>query len=166
MASITKPSEETVMAASAKTETKGVEVAKSVAKPGSPPALAPQAPAPARSWLKNLGRSGGFWGNMEWYDIHLERRLPLVKPMLEVGRTRVALCVAIGRGGGQCRGPALCGDGDPVGSKRQAVCLPPELRPLSLFSVQHVCLSTPDPTPRTAGDGPGRPSFRRRSQGR
>lgn len=35
------------------------------------------------SWKQNLGRSGGFWRDGRWYDIHLERRLPLAIPMLE-----------------------------------------------------------------------------------
>lgn len=35
------------------------------------------------SWRQNLGRRGGFWRNGRWYDLHLERRMPLVMPMLE-----------------------------------------------------------------------------------
>ncbi len=35
------------------------------------------------NWRKNLGRRGGFWNNGYWYDLHLERRMPLVVPMFE-----------------------------------------------------------------------------------
>jgi trans-aconitate methyltransferase len=35
------------------------------------------------NWRKNLLRKGGFWKNGYWYDLHLERRMPLVMPMLE-----------------------------------------------------------------------------------
>ena len=35
------------------------------------------------NWRQNLGRRGGFWQNGDWYDLHLERRMPLVVPMLE-----------------------------------------------------------------------------------
>ena len=35
------------------------------------------------SWRQNLQRRGGFWRNGRWYDLHLERRMPLVMPMLE-----------------------------------------------------------------------------------
>jgi SAM-dependent methyltransferase len=35
------------------------------------------------TWARNLERRGGFWRNASWYDVHLERRLPLAKPMLE-----------------------------------------------------------------------------------
>jgi len=31
----------------------------------------------------NLGRKGGFWQNGYWYDLHLERRMPLAIPMFE-----------------------------------------------------------------------------------
>ncbi|KAI9994240.1 hypothetical protein PInf_016808 [Phytophthora infestans] len=34
------------------------------------------------SWVKNLQRRGGFWGDAYWYDLQLEKRLPLAKPML------------------------------------------------------------------------------------
>eukprot|EP00941_MAST-03F_sp_MAST-3F-sp1_P004449 g4449.t1 len=39
--------------------------------------------APDGSWRKALGRLSGYWENPCWYDLHLERKLPLVKPMLE-----------------------------------------------------------------------------------
>ncbi len=35
------------------------------------------------SWRRGLERRGGFWRNARWYDLHLERRLPLAFPMLE-----------------------------------------------------------------------------------
>lgn len=35
------------------------------------------------SWRQNLRRRGGFWRNGRWYDLHVERRMPLVFPMLE-----------------------------------------------------------------------------------
>jgi trans-aconitate methyltransferase len=35
------------------------------------------------SWKDNVSRSGGFWGDGNWYDLHLERRMPLAIPMLE-----------------------------------------------------------------------------------
>lgn len=35
------------------------------------------------SWRQNLLRRGGFWRHGRWYDLHLERRMPLVLPMLE-----------------------------------------------------------------------------------
>ncbi|MDX1546386.1 MAG: class I SAM-dependent methyltransferase [Rhodothermales bacterium] len=35
------------------------------------------------SWRDNLRRRGGFWRNGNWFDLHLERRMPLVLPMLE-----------------------------------------------------------------------------------
>ncbi len=35
------------------------------------------------NWRQNLLRRGGFWNNGYWYDLHLERRMPLVVPMFE-----------------------------------------------------------------------------------
>src|SRR5690606_6100151 len=35
------------------------------------------------NWRDNLQRRGGFWRNGNWYDLHLERRLPLALPMLD-----------------------------------------------------------------------------------
>jgi trans-aconitate methyltransferase len=35
------------------------------------------------SWRKGLLGKGGFWQNGYWYDLHVERRMPLVMPMLE-----------------------------------------------------------------------------------
>ncbi len=35
------------------------------------------------SWRRGLEKRGGFWRNARWYDLHLERRLPLAFPMLE-----------------------------------------------------------------------------------
>ncbi len=29
------------------------------------------------SWRKNLQRHSGFWRDGYWYDLHLERRMPL-----------------------------------------------------------------------------------------
>lgn len=36
-----------------------------------------------QSWRENLRRRGGFWRNGNWYDLHLERRMPLALPMME-----------------------------------------------------------------------------------
>ncbi|GLE11618.1 hypothetical protein PINS_up024148 [Pythium insidiosum] len=59
------------------------------------------------TWARNLQRrSGGFWADAHWYDVHLERRMPLVKPMLEElvaalppcgGRRVIDLCAGSGR---------------------------------------------------------------------
>ncbi|TMW57042.1 hypothetical protein Poli38472_002967 [Pythium oligandrum] len=58
------------------------------------------------NWAKNLERRGGFWGNAQWYDLQLERRMPLVKPMLEEmvlalppcdGKHVLDLCAGSGR---------------------------------------------------------------------
>lgn len=38
---------------------------------------------PPPNWRKNLERRGGFWSDGRWYDIHLDRRLPLALPMLD-----------------------------------------------------------------------------------
>ncbi len=35
------------------------------------------------SWRQNLLRKGGFWRNGHWYDLHVERRMPLFLPMLD-----------------------------------------------------------------------------------
>lgn len=35
------------------------------------------------NWKQNLRREGGYWDDGRWYDIHLERRMPQVLPMLE-----------------------------------------------------------------------------------
>lgn len=35
------------------------------------------------NWRYNLRREGGFWRDGRWYDLHLERRMPLALPMLE-----------------------------------------------------------------------------------
>ncbi len=35
------------------------------------------------NWRQNLRRKGGFWKDGRWYDLHVERRMPLVLPMLE-----------------------------------------------------------------------------------
>lgn len=35
------------------------------------------------SWRKGLLGKGGFWQNGYWYDLHVERRIPLILPMLE-----------------------------------------------------------------------------------
>ena len=35
------------------------------------------------SWRPNLQRKGGFWRNGRWYDLHVERRMPLALPMLD-----------------------------------------------------------------------------------
>ncbi|RLN20903.1 hypothetical protein BBJ28_00011454 [Nothophytophthora sp. Chile5] len=60
----------------------------------------------ASSWRKNLERRGGFWGNAYWYDLQLERRMPLAKPMLEElvlalppcdGKHVLDLCAGSGR---------------------------------------------------------------------
>lgn len=39
--------------------------------------------SPTQSWRDNLGRSGGFWADARWYDLHLERSIPLCGPMLK-----------------------------------------------------------------------------------
>lgn len=58
------------------------------------------------SWLQNLQRRGGFWGDSFWYDLQLERRLPLAKPMLTEmvlalppcgGKKVLDLCAGSGR---------------------------------------------------------------------
>ncbi|KAJ0403588.1 hypothetical protein ATCC90586_007857 [Pythium insidiosum] len=59
------------------------------------------------TWARNLQRrAGGFWADARWYDLHLERRMPLVKPMLEElvaalppcsGRHVLDLCAGSGR---------------------------------------------------------------------
>jgi SAM-dependent methyltransferase len=38
---------------------------------------------PLPSWRDNLRRRGGFWRNGNWFDLHLERRIPLALPMIE-----------------------------------------------------------------------------------
>ena len=35
------------------------------------------------NWRQNLRRKGGFWQDGRWYDLHVERRMPLFLPMLE-----------------------------------------------------------------------------------
>lgn len=35
------------------------------------------------NWRPNLRRGGGYWRDGRWYDIHLERRMPLALPMLD-----------------------------------------------------------------------------------
>lgn len=35
------------------------------------------------NWRQNLQQRGGFWKNGFWYDLHLERRMPLAIPMIE-----------------------------------------------------------------------------------
>ncbi len=35
------------------------------------------------SWRENLRLRGGFWRNGNWFDLHLERRMPLALPMVE-----------------------------------------------------------------------------------
>lgn len=35
------------------------------------------------SWRKGLLGKGGYWQNGYWYDLHVERRMPLVMPMLD-----------------------------------------------------------------------------------
>ena len=35
------------------------------------------------SWRPNLQRKGGFWRSGRWYDLHIERRMPLALPMLD-----------------------------------------------------------------------------------
>lgn len=35
------------------------------------------------SWRRGLERRGGFWQNPRWFDLHLERRMPLALTMLE-----------------------------------------------------------------------------------
>jgi SAM-dependent methyltransferase len=35
------------------------------------------------SWRSNVQRSGGHWRDGRWYDIHLDRRMPLALPMLD-----------------------------------------------------------------------------------
>ncbi|NBC17545.1 MAG: methyltransferase domain-containing protein [Bacteroidetes bacterium] len=37
----------------------------------------------APNWRDNLQRRGGFWRHGRWYDLHLDRRMPLALPMLE-----------------------------------------------------------------------------------
>ncbi|PEN11311.1 methyltransferase [Longibacter salinarum] len=35
------------------------------------------------NWSSHVRRGGGFWSDGRWYDLHLERRMPLALPMLE-----------------------------------------------------------------------------------
>ncbi len=35
------------------------------------------------SWRRGLERHGAFWNNPRWFDLHLERRMPLAFTMLE-----------------------------------------------------------------------------------
>ena len=35
------------------------------------------------SWRRGLERNGAFWQNPRWFDLHLERRMPLALTMLE-----------------------------------------------------------------------------------
>ena len=51
-------------------------------------------------WTKNLHfrPPSGFWGDAEWYDLQLERRLPEVKPMLD----EVVFALPPLGGGGVC----------------------------------------------------------------
>jgi SAM-dependent methyltransferase len=35
------------------------------------------------SWRRGLERHGAFWSNPRWFDLHLERRMPLALTMLE-----------------------------------------------------------------------------------
>ena len=37
---------------------------------------------PPPSWRTALGRTSGSWGDAAWYDLHLERKLPLAAPCL------------------------------------------------------------------------------------
>jgi SAM-dependent methyltransferase len=38
---------------------------------------------PHPNWKANLRRTGGHWRDGRWYDLHLERRMPLALPMLD-----------------------------------------------------------------------------------
>ena len=38
---------------------------------------------PLPNWRENLRRRGGFWRDGNWFDLHVERRMPLVIPMVE-----------------------------------------------------------------------------------
>ncbi|CAI5724102.1 unnamed protein product [Peronospora destructor] len=59
------------------------------------------------SWLKNLTRQkGGFWEDLYWYDLQLERRLPQARTMLQQlvlslppcgGKQVLDLCAGTGR---------------------------------------------------------------------
>lgn len=62
--------------------------------------------AATSSWLRNVQRRGGFWGNAYWYDLNLIRRMPLAAPMLEElvaalppcdGKRVIDLCAGSGR---------------------------------------------------------------------
>lgn len=72
----------------------------------SPSASVPVVDPSDGSWLKNLQRRGGFWGDAYWYDLQLERRLPLAKSMLTEmvlalppcgGKEVLDLCAGSGR---------------------------------------------------------------------
>lgn len=39
-------------------------------------------PPPPPSWMPNLESKKGFWADARWYDLQLERKMPLVEPML------------------------------------------------------------------------------------
>lgn len=59
------------------------------------------------SWRQNLRRRGGFWKDGRWYDLHIERRMPLVMPMLE---EMVAALPPLGPGTSVC--DLACGTGN------------------------------------------------------
>ena len=72
------------------------------------PRQAMQRPMPKDCWAVNAcARPAGHWGDSEWYDLQLERRLPLVGPMLNevvcalppLGNGRVC---DVGCGTGRC----------------------------------------------------------------
>lgn len=59
------------------------------------------------SWRKGLLGKGGFWQNGYWYDLHVERRIPLVMPMLE---EMLAALPPLGSGVSVC--DLACGTGN------------------------------------------------------
>ncbi|KAG3115624.1 hypothetical protein PI125_g5374 [Phytophthora idaei] len=54
----------------------------SSSSPSKATTTAPASSPSNGSWAKNLQRRGGFWGDAYWYDLQLEKRLLLAKPML------------------------------------------------------------------------------------
>ena len=82
------------------------------------PRQAMQRPMPKDCWAVNAcARPAGHWGDAEWYDLQLERRLPLVKPMLNE-----VVCALPPLGSGRVCDVG-CGTGRCAVEIRKAACL-------------------------------------------